>query len=185
MMEGMIHDEYEAIFINFRNLINNINCLGSYVFLWGQKQERTPTWYGLFLESGEETESIEVMHYLWTGEWPQNRVPQIFEVTLEDQTRYDNIRLSPNREVELRLRSHDEDKDSLKIGAEILPENTDLGEGGDYDSRPETIQGLIISQTQDRVVFRTPGGSRAYRIFVYITDGHNHAATANVPFYVE
>ena len=23
-------------------------CLGSYAFLWGYKQEQTPTWYGLF-----------------------------------------------------------------------------------------------------------------------------------------
>ena len=49
---------------------NPEQCIGSFVFLWGQKQERTPTWYGLFLESGENTESIDVMQYVWTGTWP-------------------------------------------------------------------------------------------------------------------
>jgi hypothetical protein len=37
--------------------------IGNYVFLWGQKQEKTPTWYGLFTETGEETEVIDVLHY--------------------------------------------------------------------------------------------------------------------------
>jgi hypothetical protein len=49
------------------------NCLGSYVFLWGQKQERTPTWYGLFTAKGQESEVIDAMQYLWTGTFPKKQ----------------------------------------------------------------------------------------------------------------
>src|SRR5690606_12767205 len=51
--------------------------LGSYAFLWGQKQETTPTWYGMFLESGEATEVVDSRQCLWTGEWPETRAPSI------------------------------------------------------------------------------------------------------------
>ena len=36
-------------------------CLGSYCFLWGYKQEVTPTWYGIFTKDGRGTESIDVL----------------------------------------------------------------------------------------------------------------------------
>jgi hypothetical protein len=165
--------------------MDTTQCLGSYVFLWGQKQERTPTWYGLFTEKGEIMESIDVMQYLWTGQWPDNRVPQIFDVLLEGKTRYDNIRLEPGQAVSLTFRSHDFENDPLTIDAELLPESTDLGDGGDYESRPETLEDLVTERNQDKVVFKTPNEKGAYRIFVYIRDGHNHAATANVPFFVD
>ena len=47
------------------------NCLGSYVFLWGNKQEKTHTWFNLFLEDGTPTEIVDTMTLLWTGEWPE------------------------------------------------------------------------------------------------------------------
>ncbi|MBN2366702.1 MAG: hypothetical protein JXL67_11085, partial [Calditrichaeota bacterium] len=165
-------------------LPDTTQCLGSYVFLWGQKQERTPTWYGLFLENGAETEIIDVMHYFWTGQWPENRCPRLSDISLQGQNRYDNIHLKPDQEVKLKFTAKDPDKDALRIEAELLPESTELGEGGDYEARPEEIPGLIISQNQDGILFKTPQKSGAYRVFVYILDGHNNSATANVPFYV-
>ena len=38
-------------------------CLGSYAFLWGYKQEQTPTWYGLFTKEGNLTQSIDAVSY--------------------------------------------------------------------------------------------------------------------------
>ena len=165
--------------------LDTTQCLGSYVFLWGQKQERTPTWYGLFTEKGEIMESIDVMQYLWTGKWPENRVPQIFDINLNGKTRYDNIRLTAGEQATLTFRTQDYENDPLTVNAEILHESTDLGDGGDYESRPESLKNLITNSQQDRIVFNTPSKKGAYRIFVYIRDGQNHAATANVPFFVE
>ena len=54
---------------------NREQIVGNYVFLWGQKQERTPTWYGLFTPEGEATESVDVMTYLWTGAWRKTGPP--------------------------------------------------------------------------------------------------------------
>ncbi len=166
-------------------LTDTTQCLGSYIFLWGQKQERTPTWYGLFFEDGTETESIDVMHYFWTGQWPENRCPQVRDIRLQGQTRYDNIHLRPDHEVKLTFTAEDPDNDSLRIEAELLPESTKLGEGGDYEPRPEEIPDAVISAGSKQVIFRTPEQPGAYRIFVYIYDGHNNAASANVPFYVD
>jgi hypothetical protein len=61
---------------------DSINCLGSYVFFWGQKQERTPTWYGMFTEDGKLTEPVDAMYKIWRGEWPENRAPQLDSVRL-------------------------------------------------------------------------------------------------------
>ena len=59
-------------------------CLGSYCFLWGQKQESTATWHGMFLSNGNPTEAVDVMQYCWTGEWPQSRAPSIKNISLEN-----------------------------------------------------------------------------------------------------
>jgi len=71
--------------------------IGAYVFLWGQKQERTPTWYGMLLEDGSKTETVDVMQHIWTGAWPDNRSPQIRSMELDGKKPEKNITLKPGK----------------------------------------------------------------------------------------
>ncbi len=159
-------------------------CLGSYVFLWGQKQERTPTWYGVFIEDGKETESVDVMHYIWTKQWPENRTPQIESFTLNNKTAYEDVIIDSEKEMSAFVKIRDFEKDSISYSWEILHESTDLKDGGDLEMRPENVDIKIINNNNGELKFIVPEKGQ-YRLFVFADDGYNHAATANIPFKVE
>ena len=158
------------------------NCLGSYVFLWGQKQERTPTWYGLFTETGEESEVIDVMQYLWTGNWPDDRAPHLDSLTLDGKRAADFIYLQPGKTYTVNIYAKDQGY-KLKPRWELLHESTDLKEGGDRESRPKAIPGLITAN-QKGCILKAPGKAGAYRLFLYLGNGRNKVATGNIPFFV-
>jgi hypothetical protein len=160
-------------------------CLGSYVFLWGQKQERTPTWYGVFLESGEETAAVDTMHYIWNGAWPKNRSPRLEGAWLDGKTSSQNARLKPGQRYPIKVQVSDPDQDPLSYRWEILEESTDLKMGGDTESKPKALPGLIEDPTKADTAMKAPATPGAYRLFVYAFDGHGHAAHANIPFYVD
>jgi len=159
-------------------------CLGSYVFLWGQKQERTPTWYGVFLEDGKETESVDVMHYIWSKKWPENRTPQIKSFTLNNKTAYQSVILKPNKDAKATIDIVDFENNTINYSWEVLRESTDLKDGGDKENRPEIID-IQLTRNQNREINFKLSEKGNYRLFVYADDGYNHAATANIPFKVE
>ena len=161
------------------------HCLGSYVFLWGQKQERTPTWYGLFTENGEESEVVDVMQYLWNGVWPAIRAPHIDAVLLDNKKAADNIYLQPGKAYKVSFVATDPNKYPLTSRWELLPESTDLKNGGDRESRPQAISSSITDITATGAVLHSPVKEGPYRIFIYILDGFNKVATANIPFFVK
>ena len=166
------------------SILKDKNCLGSYVFLWGQKQERTPTWYGLFTESGEHSEVLDVMHYLWKGKWPQNRAPSISSFRIDGKSARSSVHLNPQEKYMVSLSVSDPDNDKLTVRWELLPEATDLGQGGDRERRPEALPNMVSTTSLNNAMLTVPTKLGAYRLFVYISDGNNHVATANIPFLV-
>jgi hypothetical protein len=160
-------------------------CLGSYVFLWGQKQERTPTWYGLFTEKGEESEVVDAMQFLWSGKWPKNQAPHIYSLQLNGQKAADNVYLKPGQVYEALATAFDPNNDKLTYRWELLNEATNVGVGGDREEKPAAIDHSITLSSNGKAMLTAPAKEGAYRLFVYISDGHNKLATANIPFYVK
>jgi hypothetical protein len=160
-------------------------CIGSYVFLWGQKQERTPTWYGIFTEKGEESEVVDVMHYLWSGRWPKNQAPHLYSLQINNKKAVENVYLQPGSTYNVLAPAVDPDNDKLTYRWELLPEATQLGEGGDYEPRPKSADASLLKPGEKgKAILKAPSEEGAYRLFVYVTDGNNNVATANLPFYV-
>jgi hypothetical protein len=162
---------------------DDLRCLGSYVFLWGQKQERTPTWYGMFTENGEATETVEVMHRIWTGKLPSNQTPRVESVSLNGQTAAQNIRVKPEGTLSGVIAASDPDGDALQYVFEIMPESTDLKTGGDFETKPPVLTRFEASTGS--VQLKAPSDPGAYRLFFYVRDGKDHCGTANIPFLVE
>jgi len=159
--------------------------IGSYVFLWGQKQERTPTWYGMFLEDGSETEAVDVMHYIWKGSWPENRSPRIEIMLLDARTSERDIVLDPGSRYAAKVIASDPDADPLDYRWEIMTESKATQEGGDKEDVPEKLPGLIDHPGNPSISVKTPVEPGAYRLFVYVHDGQGNAGHANIPFLVE
>ncbi|GAB5473095.1 MAG: glycoside hydrolase family 2 TIM barrel-domain containing protein [Maribacter sp.] len=158
--------------------------MGSFVFLWGQKQERTPTWFGMFMFDGNETESVDMMHYAWNGEWPKNRSPRLEEFTLDGKRAMDNIKLSAGKLYKTQVIIKDPDNDKLTFHWQIMRESQSTKTGGDAEYIPEKMKGLFREPLVDFTSFRAPKQKGAYRLFIYVEDGNKHTAHANIPFYV-
>jgi hypothetical protein len=168
-----------------KSIANQPQVMGSFAFLWGQKQERTPTWFGMFMPDGKESEAVDAMHYIWNNEWPQNRSPRLNDFRLDGKVANDNIYLRPGDFYPARVSVSDPDKDSLVFHWEILRESQSKATGGDPEEKPEQMEGLFQGPSDDTINFIAPSEAGAYRLFVYIADGHNHVAHANIPFYVQ
>jgi hypothetical protein len=172
-------------------LAHSARCIGSYVFLWGQKQERTPTWYGLFVEKnkalgldGESTPPVDVMTLLWSGKAPANTAPALTSVTVNGAAPSTRFIVASGKEFTIEIKASDTNGDALSYVWEVLPEATKLGEGGSFEPRPASVAGAVKATTPGAATVSVSKTGN-YRVFGYVLDGKGKVATANVPFKVQ
>lgn len=161
--------------------------LGASAFLWGQKQEATGTWYGMFLETGERTPAIDHMTHAWTGQWPAKRSPRIQNITtdLTQQT------VPPGTDFPVSADVTGHPGAALSYEWRVVGESGERWGQGNKQSVPPTAEGAIRPSRpgaeidSPEIVVRTPAAPGAYRVFLFVRDGLGGGATQNIPFLVE
>ena len=160
-------------------------CLGSYCFLWGQKQESTATWHGMFLNNGNPTEAVDVMQFCWTGQWPKSRAPSITDISLEDVGwRKDHI-LAPSTQATLKIEFSKYNNTKVIVEYVLYPEAFSNKIGGDIQKSPDPLKFEILNQNDNELTFVTPKSKGAYRLFAFVKNERGQSSVANIPFLVK
>lgn len=170
--------------IQLRRYLKALGDTGAIVFLWGQKQEVTPSWHSLRLSSGEWTESAEAMAQAWGGHTPGgNHAPRIVALNVATNASAPFASWAVGGEGAFTLDALDPDGDKLDVRWTVRAESTARGIGGDPEAAPPAFP--------DAARLAGPSGVRIaglkagrYRLFVEVRDGRGAAATANMPFEV-
>ena len=182
-IEPTSQEKAASYFVTHRRVVDEGEgkCLGTFAFLWGNKQETTATWYGMFLDTGERLGAADAMSYAWDGQFPPNRAPKLHG--LESAASQATVRAGSMQTAKVTI--EDPEGDPLTYEWVVRAESTDRREGGDHEAAPPSFPELIQTNRGAEVSFKAPRKRGAYRLFVYVRDNANGAATANFPFFVE
>ena len=152
-------------------------CLGTYAFLWGNKQETTPTWYGMLLPTGEKLPAVDAVVRGWSGQWPANRSPKIESLRFENSA--ESADAGTRRKAVATV--SDRENDPLIFEWTVMAESKDTKHGGDAESVPPAFPQAVEAGTGPECTVTFPPKG-AYRLFLVVKDGQGGASTANLPF---
>lgn len=177
---------YQSRYLTFAHMGR---VLGDYVFLWAQKIESTPTWFGMFLETntdlgiaGESLPTVDTMTFNWLGAYPANRAPDVTALTLGGKAATGNVALTAGQTVPAVVTVTEPDGDTMSYVWEILQDPTVATSNMGEMRQPRV--GNPQKGTTPMLNVTVPTTAGQYRLFVYVLDGKGHAGTANIPFRV-
>jgi exo-beta-1,3-glucanase (GH17 family) len=163
---------------------DSLQCIGSFAFLWGQKQEYTSTWYGIFHENGMKTEVYDALAKCWSPELIlKNNAPNLDSIKINADLNIKNLILKSNQKVQLEVFATDIENDLLSYSWNLYHESTDLKSGGDKENKPAEIFSKITNNDKSKCILTAPKEEGKYRIFITVSDGEK-LAYSNIPLYI-
>ena len=175
--------QYKENYLIFKNQYSE--SLGSAVFFWGQKQERTHTWFNIFDNEGRKSQVFYELQKFWSNDTTATtEPPQIRYMMIENKGANDHLVFKPNELRTAQLYFDTTTDSTFQYYWEIHNEGWNYEGGGAKHKPTEKIEGCIETTAENEVVFKAPSAEGPYRIFAFIYDKHGNFATTNTPFYV-
>lgn len=172
-------EQIKQRYYDYMEPLKKENSFGSFIFYWGQKNEITPTWYSMFAKDKMKTQGVFEMQKIWnndqTGVFPG---PELEYILLNDKGAADDIILRPGVTAHVGIKIPVSKQLHLEYHWEIRKESW-------YDYHISEIVDVGGFQSSgDYTIFSTPKEEGPYRVFLYLTNGTEYIATANIPFYI-
>jgi hypothetical protein len=181
---------------------NRQKCLGAYVFVWGTKQEYTPTWFSLFSPWPQmhETELSDECRQEWTGQKPARTAPGIDWVTIDNLTDVQNIYLKPGEATNVAVHTVRKVAGPLQLRWELQEEVPEYLISSYKTQKMKVLAdsvwqqrptGTAISKTGTDSAdtytfrFRAPDREGPYRLYLYLATADKKVSTANACFFVQ
>lgn len=172
-------------------VLGDERCIGSFVFLWGQKEERTPTWFSMFVErdveglplNGEKTPMVEAMQRVWSGTEPAETAPVVTGITIDGKRPVESPTVGKGKSFRVEVAATDREGDKLTYIWEVLYEATVLGFGGSYEPRPDRYGEVFTTDSPTAEITIKEKGN--FRVYAYVKDGTGYVSTVNSPVQVQ
>jgi hypothetical protein len=160
------------------------NCLGAYAFYWGEKQERTKTWFSMLDSLGNISAPAYMLSQFWLkGKERVNQPPILDSITLPEIKKSVNRFLVAGSDIKVHAFYRDSKNDRLTVRWEIRPESLVLTYWGEKETDPGPVF-LKTGISQPGTTIKIPEEEGPYRLFCYVYDDKGAFAAGNLPFYV-
>lgn len=180
-LEATSTEKAEHYARGYRSTVDSApECLGSYAFLWGHKQETTATWFGMLLPDGTRLGAADAMSLEWTGKPVADQCPRIEAVTISRAAS-----LKPGETVSAEATYFDPESGELRVEWALVRDSGTIGVGGDAQAIEEKVDVEFARAEPGKVSFTVPNSGGTFRLFVTVFDMGGGAAVANIPLEID